>query len=158
MVTGNLGDHFADRKIKFVRQSCERLFSKKSINSFMVKTILGSTDSVVSLNYQNFLIEDMHLQNTDICLANYFIDCFYRKCFVKYRSGYWPIYLNSLTLTCAYPEIDNQKLAFSSNQLLLKVLNSTSSVFVKRNSRRLSLRLGRLDSDIRELSAEPNEE
>ena len=77
----------------------------------------------------------MHLQNSDLCLANYFLDAFDRKTYFKFGDGFWPINMHSLTLTCAYPDVDNQKSLFSSKPILLKTLNSTSSVFVKRNSK-----------------------
>lgn len=130
----NFGNIIVDRQLTLNRKSLEYLYSKSKIDSFMRSCSVGSLSTSVCSSKQNFMIEDLHLQSSDTCLTNFFLDSYFKKCFYKFGKGYWPINIFSLMLTCTYPEVDNQKLMFSSKPLLLKALNSTSSVFIKRNS------------------------
>lgn len=83
---------------------------------------------------KNLVIDDLHMQTPNRCLANFFSDAYLRKVYYCYGDGYWKANLFSLLMFCVYPEIDNQKAMFDSKAMMQKALTDFSVMIVKRNS------------------------
>ena len=80
---------------------------------------------------QNVIVEDLQIQSSELCIASYLIDMFYKHCFPVYGSGYWSANLQSLSLFCTYPNLDRLIDLFETNNSIANMITNCSVVTVR---------------------------
>lgn len=81
------------------------------------------------------VVDDISLENRNVCLASYFLDTFKHKCYLRFGDTYWPANVSSCSFIGTIPETENTADMFQSTRTLNLVLANCSALIVKGNSR-----------------------